>query len=164
MKRAFILSLISISSVATFLGGCTTFAKPQANNQPINTATGTLSHSCAPWDGAAIQLDIQNKPHQPFPKLTFNFYNQLENFQKPTVKNIRYRFTAETESLKNGGSVFYKESASTYEYPAVAEVTFETLSNTGVSTGYYKLKLKNKTIESPFKTAGWLKQAPQLCG
>lgn len=164
MKRAFILSLISISSVVTFLGGCTTFAKPQANNQPINTATGTLSHSCAPWDGAAIQLDIQNKLHQPFPKLTFNFYNQLENFQKPAVKNIRYRFTAETESLKNGGSVFYKESASTYEYPTVAELTFETLSNTGVSTGYYKLKLKNKTIESPFKTAGWLKQAPQLCG
>ncbi|MCS6267897.1 MAG: hypothetical protein H2174_10070 [Vampirovibrio sp.] len=164
MKRAFILSLISIGSVATFLGGCTTFAKPQANNQSTSTATGTLSYSCAPWDGAAIQLDIQNNTHQPFPKLTFNFYNQLENFRKPAVKNIRYRFVAETESLKNGGAAFYKESASTYEYPAVAEVTFETLSNTGVSTGYYKIKLKNKTIESQFKTAGWLKQAPQLCG
>jgi hypothetical protein len=164
MKRAFILSLISISSAATFLCGCTTLAKPQANNLPTSTATGVLSYSCAPWDAAAIQLDIQNKNHQPFPKLTFNFYHQLENFQKPAVKNIRYRFTAETESLKNGGSAFYKESASTYEYPAVAEVTFETLSNTGVSTGYYKIKLKNKTIESQFKTAGWLKQAPQLCG
>lgn len=152
MKRTVILSLICISTASTFLGGCTTFAKPQANNLPIST--GTLRYSCAPWDGAAIQLDIQNKPHQPFPKLTFNFYNQLENFQKPAVKNIRYRFTAETESLKNGGSAFYKESASTYEYPTVAEVTFETLSNTGVSTGYYKIKLKNKTIESQFKTTG----------
>ena len=159
MKIAFILSLISIGSVATFLGGCTTFAKEGGN-----TATGTLSYSCAPWDGSAIQLDIQNKTHQPFPKLTFNFYNQLENFRKPAVKNIRYRFTAETETLKNGGSAFYKESASTYEYPAVAEVTFETLSNTGVSTGYYKIQLKNKTIESQFKTTGWLKQVPQLCG
>jgi hypothetical protein len=162
MKKTY-LTVIVISSLLIFISGCTTPAQPQPHN-PINTTLGTLSHSCAPWDGAAIQLDIQNKNHQPFPKLTFTFYNQLENFHKPAVKNIRYRFTAETDSLKNGGSAFYKESETTYEYPAVAEVTFETLSNTGLSTGYYKLKLKNKTIESQFETAGWLKQPPQLCG
>ena len=60
------LTVIVMTSVLLFISGCTTLAQPQPH-KPINKTFGTLSHSCAPWDGAVIQLDLlQNNP-KPFP-------------------------------------------------------------------------------------------------
>ena len=140
--------------------GCGISVEAQSFTKQLAFPQALLSHSCAPWDGAAVELLLNND--KTFPYIRFDFYDKLENFQKDNVKNLKYKFVGYDNN--HSVSAFYCQTQNKCESPASAEIIFESLSIKGISSGRYTIKLKNSIIEGTFNTPHWAKQEMQMCG
>lgn len=143
----------------SLIGGLSVYSEPLVTNQIFSNAV--LTHTCAPWDGAAVGLYLNN--NKTFPYISFSFYTKLENFNKDNVKNLKFKFS-EADYNNNLGATRYCGSDYQCETPLSSEVVFDTLSITGKSKGRYKLQFKNRVLEGSFSIKSWDKQERVFCG